>query len=724
MKKIILLIPFILIGVLTGAQNNFKALIKDGKTGEPLIGATAVLLGTTNGGSADGKGLTEINNVPDGKQIIVFSYAGYAQKTDTLTFPLQQDSPLVVLMDPSSTEIEEVEVSATRSSRTIDDIPTRVETITAGELDEKASMQPANVKMTLTESTGIQTQQTSATSANASIRIQGLDGKYTQILKDGFPLYSGFSSGLSIIQIPPLDLKRVELIKGSASTLYGGGAIAGLINFVSKVPAQKKELSFLVNGNNTKASDVSAFYSQRWKKTGITLFASQNTQQAYDPNKDGLSDIPKFIRYNFNPKIFYYIDSSATLSFGLNTSFENRLGGDMQVINHSADSVHTFFERNISNRGSTQLKFEKAFKNKSVLTFKNSVGYFDRTIRKPDYLFSGRQISSFSELNILIPNKRSEWIAGLTAWTDNFKQTNAAPLVLDNGSVIAGIFAQNSYKVSDKLIVEAGLRADGTSKNNFFVLPKLSVLYKITSKLTSRIGGGLGYKMPTIFSEEAEERDFQNIQPLNYSIIKPETSVGGSWDLNYRTMLSDELSLSINQLFFYTRLANPLILSADTLPNGRYAFVNALGYMDTKGFETNLKLAYDAIVFYCGYTFIDAWQRYDIKRINPLTAKSRLYITLMYEEEGKWRIGYELFYTGQQYLDDGSKTRDYWVMGVSAERMFKHFSVFVNAENFTDTRQTRFESIYNGTLQNPQFKQIWAPTDGFIFNAGFKLKVW
>ena len=104
-------------------------------------------------------------------------------------------------------ELDEIIVNSTRSSRTIEDNPTRLEFIAGEELSEKGNMKPGDIRMLLNESTGIQTQQTSATSYNSSIRMQGLDGKYTQLLRDGFPLYSGFSSGLSLIQIAPLDLK-------------------------------------------------------------------------------------------------------------------------------------------------------------------------------------------------------------------------------------------------------------------------------------------------------------------------------------------------------------------------------------------------------------------------------------------------------------------------------------------------------------------------------------
>lgn len=726
MKKIFLLMITVAIATVSFAQNTFKAKVIDEKSKEPLFAATVSIDTLQLGASTDTTGYAVINNIPNGKYQINIRYIGNVEIKKDISFPLANpDKVFEIELEPNATEMNEVVISTTRSSRTISDIPTRVEIISASELEEKASMQPSNAKMILAESTGIQTQQTSATSANASIRIQGLDGKYTQLLKDGFPLYSGFSGGLSIVQIPPLDLKRVEVIKGASSTLYGGGAIAGLINFVTKVPTEKKELSFLVNANFTKASDISGYYSQKFRKIGVTIFASQNLQAAYDVNKDGLSDIPKFERYNFNPRIFYYIDKTTTLSFGVNSGFENRFGGDMNLINDKADSTHSYFEKNISTRISTQLKFEKIFANKSVLTFKNSVVYFDRSIEQSNYMFAGKQVSSFSELTYLLSRNKSEWIYGGNVWSDDFKQTNATLYPLDNNLVIGGAFIQNNYKANDKLIIETGLRTDVTNQNSFFLLPRIETLYKFTNKFSTRIGGGLGYKTPTIFTEDAEENAFRNIQPLDFQKLESENSIGGSFDFNYRTSLFDQVSFSINQMFFYTRLNHPLILSDNLLANGNYEFENANGFLDSKGFETNIKLRYQDLGFYCGYTFIDAIRHYNqTKSINPLTARSRIYLTLTFEIEEKLRIGYECFYTGQQHLSNGEIKRAYWVMGISAEYKFEHFSLFANAENFTDTRQTRFESIYTGTLQNPQFKEIWAPTDGLIFNGGFKLNVW
>jgi len=189
-------------------------------------------------------------------------------------------------MHHSHDELEELFVSSTRSSRTIQDTPTRVEFIAGEELAEKGNMKPGDIRMLLNESTGIQTQQVSATSYNSSIRIQGLDGKYTQLLRDGLPLYSGFSGELSLMQITPLDLKQVEVIKGSSSTLYGGGAIAGLVNLITKTPEEESELSFMLNGTSALGLDLSGFYSERNDKIGTTVFASYNKGTPYDRSEE------------------------------------------------------------------------------------------------------------------------------------------------------------------------------------------------------------------------------------------------------------------------------------------------------------------------------------------------------------------------------------------------------------------------------------------------------
>ena len=575
--------------------------------------------------------------------------------------------------------------------------------------------------MLLTESTGIQTQQTSQVSASSGIRIQGLDGKYTLLLQDGFPLYSGFAGGLSILQIPPLNLKRVEVIKGSASTLYGGGAIAGLINLITKEPTEKREISFLVNTNQTQALDISSFYSERFKKTGITLYAASNSQKVYDANGDGFSDIPKFTRYTISPKFFYYPNKTTTLSLGLNAGIEQRTGGDVKLINHGADSIHTFYESNNSNRYSSQLKFEKIFDNKNILTIKNSVGYFNRKIDRPTFSFTGQQVSSYSELNYLIPKEKSEWNLGANYITDDFRQLNVDTNKLNYYNAVFGVFAQNNLKVTEKFIIESGLRLDVTNRNNFFVLPRISAMYKITSKLTTRIGGGLGYKPPTIFSEDAEARAFQNISPLDYSKVKPDKSYGLNGDINYKTILFEKVSLAFNQLFFYTIVQNPLVLTPSST-SSLYEFVNANGNIETKGFETNFKIRYGDISCYAGYTYIEAIRNFNNSTIiNPLTAKQRINANVMYEWDEKLRIAYEVFYVDPQYLNSGEKVRSYWVMGVSAERKFKHFSLFVNLENYLDSRQSRWEPMYSGSIQNPQFRDVYTPTDGFIFNGGFKL---
>ena len=723
MKQYIILCVSMLFFGSMRAQNDFTARILDSESKKPLEAAVASFDSLGYSASANEQGLVTIVGVPGGTYTITFSSLGYETFTQTLTFPMSDAIPLEILLVSESDELDEVVITSTRSTRTIRNIPTRVEFISEEELDEKANMKPGDIRLLLSESTGIQTQQTSATSANASIRIQGLDGRYTQILKDGFPLYSGAASGLGLLQTPPLDLKQVEIIKGSSSTLYGGGAIAGLVNLISKTPTEERELKFLINGTSALGLDVNGFYSQRFGKVGLTLFASHNSNAPYDPSDVGFTAIPKFNRFNLNPKLFVYFNDKTKLDFGVNTSFENRIGGDIDYVKDPDSNAGSFFEKNETQRISTQFTLQHQFDEQSRLTIRNSVGNFNRTITIPSYKFDGMQTNTFSEITYSRDGDTSDWIGGLNLWTDNFTEEGQGTFpVRDYNQVTYGVFIQNTLKASEWLSIESGLRGDYVEDYKLTLLPRISALFTINEKLSSRLGGGLGYKAPTIFTEDSERIQYQNVLPISSSLNKLETSYGGNFDINYKTALGDEMTFSINQLLFYTYLNNPLLLSQ--LPNGTYQFINANGFIDTKGTETNIKITYDDFKLFLGYTYTDARVHQEGSYAqNPLTARHRLNNVLMYEVDDEWKIGLEAYYFSPQRLNDGLKGQDYWICGFMIEKIWEGFSIYANFENFTDTRQTRFDSIYTGSVINPVFRDIYAPLDGFVVNAGIKIKL-
>ncbi|MCP1994469.1 iron complex outermembrane receptor protein [Flavobacterium sp. HSC-61S13] len=714
---------FMTLNLCVFAQNTFNAVVRNSENKNPLIGVTASIKGTSLAATSNENGQIIIVNVPDGVQEIHFSYVGFYERIDTLEFPLKDTSVIEILLKENSEELDEVVISSTRSTRSIQNIPTRIEFIGSEELGEKGNMKPGDIRMLLAESTGIHVQTTSPTSANASIRIQGLDGRYTQILKDGFPIFSGASSGLGLLQIPPLDLKQVEVIKGSTSTLYGGGAIAGLVNLISKTPTEERDLRFHLNGTSGGGLDINGFYGQKFKKIGTTIFASHNRNGAYDPAKIGFSAIPKFERFVLNPKLFVYFNDKTKMNFGVNTTIENRLGGDMLYIKGKGDNTHQYFEKNKTQRYSTQFVFDHLINEKSSFQIKNSVSYFNRNTTIPNYQFEGTQTATFTEANYTNSTEKSEWVAGVNIWTDNFKekQITAFPL-RDYSQNTFGAFVQNSFKATDWLQLEAGLRTDYVIDYGAVFLPRVSALFKIANGLTSRIGGGFGYKTPTIFTEESERLQYQNVMPIDNKINKLEKSYGANADINYRTYIGEDWSFSINQLFFYTYLDNPLLLENPSA--NLYQFVNSPGYIHTKGTETNIKIGYDDLKLFLGYTYTDARLNQNGMTVeSPLTPKHRINSILMYEIEDKWKVGLEAYYFSPQKLNNGTTGKGYFITGFMAEKIWERFSLYINFENFLDTRQTRFGSIYTGTITNPVFKDIYAPLDGFVINGGIKFKL-
>lgn len=212
---------------------------------------------------------------------------------------------------------------------------------------------------------------------------------------------------------------------------------------------------------------------------------------------------------------------------------------------------------------------------------------------------------------------------------------------------------------------------------------------------------------------------FRNVRPIGPRRLEAERSAGANFDVNYRMALGEELTLSTNGLFIYTHINNPLTLDFE---GSFYTYRQPEGQLQTQGMEVNLKWEYRDLKLFVGYTLADVSQRINQrKEVYPLVAKQRLNNVLMYEKHESFRVGFEAYYFSPQLLNDGATGQSYWILGLMTEKKLGgNFSIFLNFENFLDTRQTGFDTIFTGSISRPEFRDIYAPVDGFVINGGIK----
>lgn len=638
--------------------------------------------------------------------------------------------------------MDEVVVESTRGNKSINEVPTRVEVLGEEEIEEAASMDPSKIAHLITHTTGVQVQNASPSSNYGMLRIQGLQGKYALFLKDGFPLYGGFSGNLSIMHLPPLDLRQVEYIKGSASTLYGGGAISGIVNLISKLPTKEPEASVMINRSHIGATDFNAFFSQRKEKIGLTVFASHNLQAPYDADGDRFSDLPRSIKSNVFPKIFIYLSKRSELRLGAELSHETRQGGDLdRVYGNARKSEKDFFlEENHSQRLVSTAVFLHEFPSNARLTLKSGYNLYERNLLQTsspdiDNLFSGRQMSSFNEASYFNTWGKQEVVLGTNYYFDQFDELSINRFSRDWETNTIGFFGQHtSIFFQGFLATELGLRADIPNGYEPMVLPRASMLFHWSKKITTRVGGGFGYLLPTVFVPDAEVLAYRNVLPIDRNKQVPERSQGFNADINYKTPIGDKAFFRINQLFFITQIQDPLQL-VDTVfglspyerqdINAVYELQNQSGSILATGFETSIKMGYGAFTWYLGYTYTDAQEHFDEvgKRTIPLTAKHSIKGDILVTIPDQWQLAFDYTYISGQPLSNGDQSPDQLIFGAVVRRMIKNWTLFANFENFTDVRQTRHRSLVSNETATTQFTEIWAPLDGFYANVGFKLNL-
>jgi len=702
------------------AQEKLTVHVTNKKTKEVL---ELVLISSNNNwlGSTDSAGYANVT-APAGKHTLSFTLTGY-EKYDT-TIVLPGISVLNVTLQQNETALEEVTVVAsTRTNQAIENSPMKVEVLGLEEVSEEASIKPGNIASILGDVSGVQIQQSSVTSGNSNVRIQGLDGRYTQILRDGMPLYDGFSGGFGILSVPPLDLKQIELIKGSASTLYGGGAIGGLINLISKRPTFKQELDAVVNYTTLKEFNANVYLSKRNKKFGYNLFTGYNNQQAVDVNKDGLSDLPDAGSVNIHPRLFYYPSSKTMISIGYNGSFDDRKGGDMLVLRGQQDAVHRYYESNNTQRHTGEYLAEQYFANNIKLTLKGNVSNFSRDKATDQYAVNGRQLSYYEEASVYAPLGKTDLVLGINAVGDNYQTAYPDTASLKTyGNATIGTFAQYDIHIREKTTIEGGLRSDKHNRYGFFVLPRVAVFHRFNEQWASRAGFGMGYKTPNPLVPQNIEYGVLDFLPLN-NIVVPEMSYGYNAEVNYKKQINEHTSLFINQALFLTQVDRPILFVRNSA--GKIDLANASAPIVSKGSDTYVKLKVSSWELYLGYTLTDARNTYlPQNTFVPLTPANRWAFVVVREIEEKWRFGLEGSYTGKQHRYDTTTTPPYFFMAIMVQRNIgKHIAIVLNCENLLDYRMSRVESLYNGTITDPAFKPLWAPIDGRVINLSLRWKL-
>jgi iron complex outermembrane receptor protein len=615
-------------------------------------------------------------------------------------------------------EDEVIIVQATRSRRRVQDEPIRVEVITQEEIEEKALMRPGNIGMLVAETGGVRVQVTSPALGAANIRVQGMDGRYTQLLADGLPLY-GQSSSLGLLQIPPTDLGRVEVIKGAASALYGPSALGGVINLVSRKPGEAFEGEALLNATTRNGQDLTAYLATPLASgLGGSITGGLHRQKRQDLDKDGWIDMAGYDRWSVRPRLFFEGIDGAKVFATVGAMGEDRRGGTLPGA--TVPSGDEYRQEQRTARLDAGLVAEMPVQGWGIASIRASAMNQKHRHRFGPVAENDQHRTRFAETSLAGGSKRTPWIAGLAFQGDYYR--NRAFRDFNYDFAAPAIFGQVEYDFSDQLTVAGSARVDFHNEYGTQFSPRLSMLYR-TGPWKVRASLGRGFYAPTPFVDETEAAGLSRLEPLGD--LKAETAQTASIDFGYAR---GRIETSVT--FFAADIRNSTRVVAGAAPD-KVRLVNVDGSTRIRGSELLLRYRLRPFTVTGSYVYVDASEPDDAGtgRVRvPLTPKHTAALVAMWEDHDKGRLGLEVYYTGRQRLEDNpyrTRSRPYFHVGLLGELVVTdHLKIFANAENILGVRQTKYDPLLlPAQLTDGRWTvDVWAPTDGFVLNGGIRLR--
>ncbi|HSW28567.1 MAG TPA: TonB-dependent receptor [Longimicrobiales bacterium] len=655
--------------------------------------------------------------LPAGPVSVRVERIGFARAEADALVRAGLETSLTVALQEQAVEAEGILVVSTRSERRIEDEPLRVEVVPREEVEEKLLMTPGDIAMLLNETAGLRVQPTSPSLGGASVRIQGMRGRYTLVLADGLPLHGGQTGALGPLQIPPMDLGQVEVIKGAASALYGASALGGVVNLISRRPDTAREL--LLNGTTLGGGDAVLWLADDpegpW---GWSLLAGAHGQGKADVDDDGWSDLPGFRRVLARPRLLWDDGRGRSVMATVGAMAEEREGGTVEGAMTPSGAV---VSEEISTRRVDAGVLARAFDGGGrVWGVRGAV-----SAQRHRHAFSGeverdRHVTGFAEASAAGHRGAHDWVAGAAVQAEAYHGRDVDGF--DRTDVVPSLFAQDEVRLSSSVSLAASARADRHGTYGTFVSPRVSALVRL-DPWTVRASAGGGWFAPSPFTEEVEAVGLRRLGPLPDS-LRAERGRSASLDVGRRAG-----AWELNATLFASEVRDPVV--AEERSGGELALTNAAEPARAWGAE--LLARWEAEPFHVTATYVHTratelapLSRGGVRREVPLTPRHTAGGVGAWEDEAWGRIGVELYYTGHQELDDDPyrrTSRPYVVMGFLIERRVGASArAFLNAENLLDARQTRWSPLVRPT-RTPSGRwttDAWAPLEGRMFNAGIR----
>jgi outer membrane receptor for ferrienterochelin and colicins len=651
--------------------------------------------------------------LPSGRADVRVERIGFAPVHVVVEIPPGGEASVTVVLESAALETEGIVVMSTRSDRRIEDEPLRVEVIDREEIEEKLLMTPGDIAMLLNETAGLRVQPTAPALGGASVRIQGLRGRYTLILSDGLPLYGGQSGALGPLQIPPVDLGQVEVIKGVASALYGATALGGVVNLISRKPNREREL--LLNGSTLGGADAVLWLSDSLSATwGYTLLAGVHGQGQADVDHDGWADLPGFRRVMARPRLYWNNGKGSSVLATVGGMLEGREGGT--VADGLTPAGTPYAEEMSTRRLDTGMLARVLSHRGQLFTVRGSASLQHHEHTFGPVFENDRHATAFLETSFAGTNGPHAWVIGAAIQHDVYRAEEVTGF--DYTHTVPGVFVQDEVTVSRALLVSASARLDHHNKHGVFANPRLSALLRL-APWTIRASGGTGYFAPTPHTEEVQSVGLARLAPLP-SELKAERAQGVSLDIG-RELGNLELNATV--------FASSIDDAVQTVPaiGGGLALLNAAGPTRAWGSELLARYAREPVHLTATYVYTRSTELWgNNRRSVPYTPRHTAGVVAAWEEHDRGRIGVELYFTGRQELEDDpyrTNSRSYVIFGLLVERRVGNARFFLNAENLLDARHTRWTPLVRPALsaEGRWTTNVWAPLEGRAFNGGVRL---